>query len=495
MPSNAVSLGTRLAGRYRLERRLGDDGGMARWAALDELLSRRVDVSTLSADSPRAGAVTAAAKRAAQVNDQLFVRILDAGEADGQVWVVSEWVEATSLADLLEAGPLPAREATRIAHGVAEGLAAAHAVGLSHRSLRPEHVLRTATGQVKIVGLEVDAAALPSGPPPGDAPALDAAAGGAVLYAGLTARWPLDTATALAPAPTVDDQVCSPRQVRGGVPAALDEIACCALQVLRRRDSTPLTSPADVAAALHRVRAGGLDETGPLPLPLPGPAGTDGDEDVPGPFAAGAEPGRAARTARVLTTVLLALGLALAAWQLLVAVGSEPARSVTPSRPAPVSPSSSVVTPTGAVLTPVRVLDFDPPPGGSGEENREDRQLAVDGDPRTAWRTKTYFRNPQMGGLKPGVGLLLDLGERREVSTITLQLEGRGTTVEIRAADERSDDIDDYVVKNRSQDTGPLVTLSPAVEARYLLVWLTKLPPAESDTRFRGGIAELVVRG
>ena len=493
MPSNAVSLGTRLAGRYRLERRLGDDGGMAHWAAVDELLNRHVEVSTLPADSPRAAAVMAAAKRAARVNDQLFVRILDAGEADGQVWVVSEWVEATSLADLLAAGPLPAREATRIAHGVAEGLAAAHAVGLSHRSLRPEHVLRTATGQVKIVGLEVDAAALASGPPDGDAPALDAAAGGAVLYAGLTARWPLETPTALPLAPRVDDQVWSPRQVRGGVPAVLDEIACCALQVLRRRDSAALSSPAEVAAALHRVRAGGLDETGPLPLP--GPGGTDGDEDGPGPFAAGAEPGRAARTARVLAAVVLVLGLGLAAWQLVLAVGSEPARSVTPGRPATASASPSLVTPTGAVLTPVRVVDFDPRPGGSGEENHEDRRLAVDGDPRTAWRTKTYFRDPQMGGLKPGVGLLLDLGERRRVSTITLQLEGRGTTVEIRAGDERSDNIDDYALKNRSEDTGPLVTLSPAAEARYLLVWLTKLPPAESDTRFRGGIAELVVRG
>ena len=61
MPWNAVSLGTRLAGRYRLELELRGDSGMARWAAIDELLNRGVGVSSLPAELPHAADVMSAA--------------------------------------------------------------------------------------------------------------------------------------------------------------------------------------------------------------------------------------------------------------------------------------------------------------------------------------------------------------------------------------------------------------------------------------------------
>jgi hypothetical protein len=102
-----------------------------------------------------------------------------------------------------------------------------------------------------------------------------------------------------------------------------------------------------------------------------------------------------------------------------------------------------------------------------------------------------------MGGQKRGVGLLVDLGRARSISAVTLQLEGRGTRLEIRAAERRSADLDGYAVVARSADTGPFITLplDPATTARYVLLWLTRLPTADSDSRYRGGVAELVVRG
>jgi hypothetical protein len=97
---------------------------------------------------------------------------------------------------------------------------------------------------------------LPTRPPtsPTDPAALDAAGIGAVLYAALTARWPLEAATALPAAPYVDGHLCSPRQVRAGVPADLDDIACRALAGMPRRGGAPLRSPAGGGRRARRER-------------------------------------------------------------------------------------------------------------------------------------------------------------------------------------------------------------------------------------------------
>jgi hypothetical protein len=324
-----------------------------------------------------------------------------------------------------------------------------------------------------------------------------------VLYAALTGRWPLDEVTRLPAAPNADGRPCSPRQVRAGVPPALDEVACGALQASGRRDGTYLTTPAEVAAALRRagVGAGTQDDTGPLPMVRGASAAADdvtGDEDGPSRFAASDAPGRAARGIRLAVTVVLAVGLGLAAWQLLIALGGSrrrrPGRSARRPPPGESERAAGRTDGHGAEAGGRRRLR---PTAGQRRGEPEDRGLALDGDPRTAWRTKTYFRNAEMGGQKPGVGLLVDLGRSRSISAVTLQLEGRGTRLEIRAAEKRSATLDGYPVVARSADTGPFITLpvDPATTARYVLVWLTRLPTAESDSRFRGGVAELVVRG
>jgi hypothetical protein len=129
---DVVEPGTRLVQRYRLEEHLGSleeeprgEAGPVYWRALDELLDRPVGVALLPADDPRAAAVLRAARRAAAVSDARFLRVLDASEVDGVVYVVTEWVSATSLVDLLADGPLPAVEAQAMAVDVAGALAAA----------------------------------------------------------------------------------------------------------------------------------------------------------------------------------------------------------------------------------------------------------------------------------------------------------------------------------------------------------------------------------
>ena len=161
MSSHAVE-GTRLVDRYRLDKQLGEAAGTTYWRAHDELLDRAVGLCLLPAGDEHAERVLHAARRAAALTDARFLRVLDASEVDGPlgkvVYVVNEWVRATNLTDLLADGPLPPGEARDVALAVTEALCAAHEAGLAHLCLEPEHVLRTTHGQVKLVGLAVEAA-------------------------------------------------------------------------------------------------------------------------------------------------------------------------------------------------------------------------------------------------------------------------------------------------------------------------------------------------
>ena len=142
------------------------------------------------------------------------------------------------------------------------------------------------------------------------------------------------------------------------------------------------------------------------------------------------------------------------------------------------------------------VSDFDPqadPP----EENPELADLVIDGDPATAWRTMTYENNPELGGLKDGVGLLVDLGKPVEVSQVELTMIGGPTSLDILAAAEgasaptNTDGLDEVAsVDGAGTNIDP--EFDQPVTTRYLVIWLTSLPSASGG--FAGQVAEIVVR-
>ena len=502
MPSYTLRPGGNLADRYRLEESLGAAGEATSWRAFDGLLHRSVGVHTLPAAAPGAETFLAAARAAAQLVDPRFLRVLDANTSEDVVYVVTEWIDAKDLAALVAGGPMPATEAARLAGQVASGLAAAHAMGLSHTRLRPGSVLRSDNGSVKIAGLAVDdrpgveSLAARDGsahPPDGLAaasfdPAREDARGcGAVLYAALTGRWPGSAVDGLPAAPDVDGHVCAPRQVRAGVPAELDDIACRALGI-GRRGADLLASPAAVAEALHAASAVPI-----LSPTIPVAAIGVGDADqTPTPFAAPPRPGTMSRVARAGVAAVVATGVALGGWQLALAAQD---RSGDPRPPASEGsePAQTPAAP-GAVVVVAGVSDFDPQ-GTDGDENGDRVGQAIDDDPDTSWTTSTYQQQFGPGGLKDGVGLVVDLGERRRVSTVSLELDGRGTGVELGAADRRPEDRAGFATIADSPASGPTITLrpDPVVESRFLLVWLTELPEVEPGA-FRGGVAEITVR-
>ncbi len=509
--------GHRLAGRYRLSRpaaggaavpRASDgplDGAGARrvlsavlpaaqWQGHDEVLGRPVGVRVMPADDPVADAVLDAARRAATLDDPRFVAVLDADRSEGLAYVVTEWVEARDLTALLSSGPLTDLEAQGLAAELARALAAAHRAGLTHGRLLPESVLVTDAGRLKVAGLAVSAAA--HGAAPGDPHEEDVRGAGAVLYAALTGRWPLPGtwgATSLPPAPLAGGEVCTPRQVRAAVPADLDEVACRALGVHLRRDGLALSSLDDLAALLPPVGAGADSATGPLPV-VP----TD-----PGLPLLSAPPGGRSTARRALSLAVgcvLAGATSLLGYQVVTGLpDAQPPEAPSPRAPAP---SAAASLPAGALPAglslPVReVTAFDPQ--GDGTEHDDRAQLAVDGDAGTSWTTQLYYNDP-LGGLKDGVGLVVDLGAQRSVGAVTLELDGQGSDVELRAAPadddaEPPEDPEDFRPVARTVGAAGRTTLSPerAVDARYLLVWFTDLP-AVGEAEFRGGVAELAVR-
>lgn len=117
--------------------------------------------------------------------------------------------------------------------------------------------------------------------------------------------------------------------------------------------------------------------------------------------------------------------------------------------------------------------------------------MAFDSNLATAWTTLSYLQADLAP--KSGVGVVFDLGQVEAVGAVRLNLLGAGTTLQVRVSQELGKRPRDFELFGSASNLGDLVALrSPtAVQARYVLVWLTRLP-ADGAT-YRGGIAEITV--
>ncbi|WP_103504084.1 MULTISPECIES: Stk1 family PASTA domain-containing Ser/Thr kinase [unclassified Streptomyces] len=150
---------TLLADRYELLKQLGR-GGMARvYLARDLRLERTVAVKTLLSDHAQDSVFQERfqreARAVASLNHPAIAAVYDTGEAhvDGTdlPFIVMEYVEGSTLSEVLAEGPMAPQEALRVCSGVLSALAYSHEHGIVHRDIKPANVMLTTDGQVKVM--------------------------------------------------------------------------------------------------------------------------------------------------------------------------------------------------------------------------------------------------------------------------------------------------------------------------------------------------------
>ena len=367
--------GRLLDGRYAVTARIAHGGMATVYRATDTRLDREVALKVMHAELARdeefVRRFIGEAKSVARLSHQNVVAVFDQGADGPYLYLAMEYVPGRTLKELLrDSGRFPPAAALEIMAGVLDGLAAAHASGIVHRDVKPENVLLTADGRIKVADFGLARAQWAAGHtragllvgtvayvPPEQVtggttgPRGDVYSAGVMLFELLTGRQPFTGDTPLSIAyQHVNTDVPAPSAMMPGIPAPVDQIVLAATS----RDQA--RRPADAGEflrAVNHVREGlaessgltgvmgaGVQGLGEAPwLDLDAPAVTDGRwarqfnggghedshtlivdrEDGGGRHHIGREPflGRWLFGPRLLIVVLivaLGLGLGLGGW-------------------------------------------------------------------------------------------------------------------------------------------------------------------------------------
>ena len=455
-----------IADRYELKEIVGSGGMSSVYCAFDTLLERHVALKILheqfGRDEEHVERFRREARAVAQLSHPNIVTVIDRGEEDGRQFIVFELIEGENLKELVtRGGPLPIRRVLELGLEVGRALAFAHAQGLVHRDVKPQNVLLNEEGLAKVTdfgivrSLDAVGGQTETGTVLGTSHYIapeqargervdahtDVYSFGVVLYELLAGDVPYPGDSFLTVAMKhVNDPVPNVLETRPDAPLRLASL------VERCMAKAPADRPVsmdDVVAELEAVRhelAGREDgEATMIVKPRAAPKRTRA---------------RATRKRFPVWPVLLALLLlaAVVGGILLVGRGGD--------------------DPGGATDDPVELqgaASFDPQPPGDGEEHSERVQEATDGDPATYWTTENYNTF-----FKPGVGLVLDAGEPRELSQIAITTDTPGFTAEIRAGNSPDGPFDTAIGQSRTVAESTTWDLDGA-EAQYYVVWITDL--------------------
>jgi eukaryotic-like serine/threonine-protein kinase len=296
-------VGRVLEGRYLLTARIARGGMSTVYSAVDGRLERVVAIKVMSAAlstdpafGDRFAREARAAARLAHVNT---VSVFDQGSDAGHVFLVMEMVEGRTLRDLLrEQSPLTPSVAISVMEPVLAALAAAHRAGLVHHDIKPENILISDDGVVKVAdfglarAVEAEDSATRTGlmmgtvaycPPEQISRGRcdqrsDVYAAGVVLFELLTGRTPFAGETAMAIAyQHVHSRVPAPSTITPGVPAELDAV------VRRATDRDPERRPKDAGELLSELE-GARTALG-LPVIAVPPRRRSGLRSAPAPHA------------------------------------------------------------------------------------------------------------------------------------------------------------------------------------------------------------------
>ncbi|MCP2294911.1 putative peptidoglycan lipid II flippase [Nocardia amikacinitolerans] len=492
-------------GRYRLLASHGGARGLKFWQALDIKLDREVALTFVDADQKAADnsghdgpqAILSRTLRLGRINSPGLARVLDVVRGSSGGIVVAEWTPGRSLREMAETVPSPIG-AARAIRALASAAELAHRGGGSLSIDHPDRVRISATGDAVL--------AFPGTLGDSDAQS-DVRGLGAMLYALITARWPIRSGGLTGTAATVgglrladfgpDGTPVEPRQIRPEVPFEISAVAVRSLE-----SNKGVRTAATVQHVLEQASV--VDQkTDFIPVLRLGQRAqpVNADDSLADPELLAAERERSQRMMWIMVGlgILAALVVGIVIWWMVSVfapgasdapidesrnIGLTTNSSVSPTTPPGAVPSNPAA---GGVPVPVTNATVFSPEGTP--DNVSGVGAVLDDDPATVWRSDQYFQ--QFPALKKGVGLLATLPSPAKLTNVSITSPSPGTSVEIRTSPTNSPTLDQTQLIGAAQlvDGVTEIPVSADQSARYVLVWITGL--GNSGNQFQTTIADL----
>ncbi|MBV9638020.1 MAG: murein biosynthesis integral membrane protein MurJ [Mycobacteriaceae bacterium] len=487
--SNRVHLipGATIAeGRYRLLVFHGGPDRLQFWQALDTALHRQVALTfvdpegALPADEVQD--ILSRTLRLSRIDMPGIARVLDVARSGAGGLVVAEWIRGGSLREVADTSPSPIGGA-RAMQSLAAAAEAAHRAGVSLSIDHPNRVRVSIDGDVALAfpGTTRDAT-------PDD----DIRGIGAALYALLVNRWPLAETGVPSGLPTAeldaDGNPKEPGSVRPEIPFPISAAAAHAVQrdggirsaatllnlleqATAEADRTDLLAPVDRAPPpARRSRFGSAAFAGQGPI----------EEETRARRRKGLLVGLSVGGA-IIVVALLVLAWALKGMFGHVGTGTINAPAIGANVP---NGGTSQTAAPGTFVKPLKATVFSP---GGGADNPDKANLAIDGDPSTAWPTDIYHDPVPFPNFKSGVGLLLALPSPTVLSAVNVNLSSTGTQIQIRSSQSATpaalSDTTELTPPTAVRPGNNRIPVNNAAPTSNVLVWISKLGTTNGESR------------
>lgn len=492
-------------GRYRLLASHGGARGLKFWQALDIKLDREVALTFVDADQKSGEnsghdgpqAILSRTLRLGRINSPGLARVLDVVRGSSGGIVVAEWTPGRSLREMAETVPSPIG-AARAIRALASAAELAHRGGGSLSIDHPDRIRISASGDAVL--------AFPGTLGDSDAQS-DVRGLGAMLYALITARWPIRVGGVTGTAATIgglrladfgpDGTPVEPRQIRPEVPFEISAVAVRSLE-----SNKGVRTAATVQHVLEQASV--VDQkTDFIPvLRLGQRAVAGGPDSLADPELLAAERERSKRMMWIMVGlgVLAALVVGILIWWMVsifapgasdkpldeqINIGltssvAPPSAAAVPAEETSVAPPTSVPVP----VTGAAVFSPEGTPDGAATAG-----AVLDQNPATVWRTDQYFQ--QFPALKKGVGLLATLPTPAKLTNVSITSPSAGSTVEIRTSPTEAPTLDQTQLIGSAKLGEGVTDIAVQTDqaARFVLVWITGL--ANSGGQFQTAIADV----
>lgn len=296
-----------LNNRYELLAKVGDGGMAVVYKARDIMLNRTVAVKILresyASDPAFLQRFNREAQAAANLNHPNIVNVFDVGHEGDIHYIVMEFIEGSNLKDLIiKQAPFPAGQAIETAAEICDAIGYAHSKGLIHRDIKPQNILLTNDGKVKVTDFGIakgygDQNLTQTGITLGTVhyfspeqakglpvqPQSDIYSIGVVLYEMVTGRIPFESDNPVALAVKhIEELPPMPRLYNPSIPPALESII---LKALSKDPAQRYPSAAAMAKALRNLESqsgmGTMVVTPPAPtLPRRPPSNQYGNNEI-----------------------------------------------------------------------------------------------------------------------------------------------------------------------------------------------------------------------